>query len=60
MSYIPPFASLLTILAFTFLLKEEKTRVRISDEIKKKRDNRKLWVALPDRPITAQRQYCLW
>lgn len=45
---------------FTFLLKEEKTRVRISDEIKKKRDNRKLWVALPDRPITAQRQYCLW
>ncbi|KAH6633504.1 ribosomal protein L22/L17 [Boeremia exigua] len=45
---------------FTFLLKEEKTRMRISDEIKKKRDNRKLWVALPDRPITAQRQYCLW
>ncbi|KAJ8110354.1 hypothetical protein OPT61_g6792 [Boeremia exigua] len=42
--------------SFSFLLKEEKTRMRISDEIKKKRDNRKLWVALPDRPVTAQRQ----
>ncbi|KAH9873066.1 hypothetical protein J1614_005463 [Plenodomus biglobosus] len=46
--------------SFTFLLKEEKTRMRISDEIKKKRDNRKLWTALPDRPVTSQRQYCLW
>ncbi|KAF1922752.1 ribosomal protein L22 [Didymella exigua CBS 183.55] len=46
--------------SFTFLLKEEKTRMRISDEIRKKRANRKLWVALPDRPVTAQRQYCLW
>jgi ribosomal protein L22 len=45
---------------FSILLKEEKTRLRISEEIKKKRDNRKLWVALPDRPITSQRQYCLW
>ncbi|KAG9377511.1 RplV Ribosomal protein L22 [Pyrenophora tritici-repentis] len=46
--------------SFSVLLKEEKTRMRISDEIKKKRDNRKLWVALPDRPVTSQRQYCLW
>ncbi|KAF1935938.1 ribosomal protein L22 [Clathrospora elynae] len=46
--------------SFTVLLKEEKTRMRVSDEIKKKRDNRKLWVALPDRPVTSQRQYCLW
>lgn len=46
--------------SFSVLLKEEKTRMRISEEIKKKRDNRKLWVALPDRPVTAQRQYCLW
>ncbi|KAJ4337213.1 39S ribosomal protein L22, mitochondrial [Didymella glomerata] len=46
--------------SFSFLLKEEKTRMRISEEIKKKRANRKLWVALPDRPVTAQRQYCLW
>jgi len=46
--------------SFTLLLKEEKTRMRISDEIKKKRDNRRLWTALPDRPVTSQRQYCLW
>ncbi|RAR16066.1 ribosomal protein L22 [Stemphylium lycopersici] len=46
--------------SFSVLLKEEKTRMRLSDEIKKKRDNRKLWVALPDRPITSQRQFCLW
>jgi len=46
--------------SFSVLLKEEKTRMRISEEIKKKRDNRKLWVALPDRPVTSQRQYCLW
>ncbi|KAF2275354.1 ribosomal protein L22 [Westerdykella ornata] len=45
---------------FTVVLKEEKTRMRISDEIKKKRDNRKLWTALPDRPVLAQQQYCLW
>ncbi|KAI4954479.1 hypothetical protein J4E91_002192 [Alternaria rosae] len=46
--------------SFSVLLKEEKTRLRISDEIQKKRDNRKLWTALPDRPVTSQRQYCLW
>ncbi|KAF2790478.1 hypothetical protein K505DRAFT_311301 [Melanomma pulvis-pyrius CBS 109.77] len=46
--------------SFSVVLKEEKTRMRISEEIKKKRSTRKLWVALPDRPVTAQRQYCLW
>ncbi|PSN67749.1 ribosomal protein L22 [Corynespora cassiicola Philippines] len=46
--------------SFSVLLKEEKTRMRISDEIKKKRDNRKLWQPLPDRPVTTQRQFCLW
>ncbi|KAK7184967.1 hypothetical protein DPSP01_002795 [Paraphaeosphaeria sporulosa] len=45
---------------FNVLLKEEKTRMRVSDEIKKKRANKPLWLPLPDRPITAQRQYCLW
>ncbi|KAF2746690.1 ribosomal protein L22, partial [Sporormia fimetaria CBS 119925] len=45
---------------FGVVLKEEKTRMRVSDEIKKKRDNRKLWTALPDRVVTAQRQFCLW
>lgn len=47
-------------IGFSVLLKEEKTRMRISDEIQKKRDNRKLWLPLPDRPVTSQRQYCLW
>jgi hypothetical protein len=56
----PCIGYLLTCPGFTVLLKEEKTRMRISEEIKKKRDNRKLWTALPDRPVTAQRQYCLW
>ncbi|KAF1948983.1 ribosomal protein L22 [Byssothecium circinans] len=45
---------------FTILLKEEKTRIRISQEMQKKRENRKLWLPLPDRPVTSQRQYCLW
>jgi hypothetical protein len=34
--------------------------MRISEEIQKKRDARPLWTALPDRPVTTQRQYCLW
>ncbi|KAF2703264.1 ribosomal protein L22 [Pleomassaria siparia CBS 279.74] len=46
--------------SFSVLLKEERTRIRISEEIKKKRASRKVWVPLPDRPVTAQRQYCLW
>ncbi|KAF2812247.1 ribosomal protein L22 [Mytilinidion resinicola] len=46
--------------SISFVLKEEATRIRLSEEYKKKRDNRKLWVQLPDRPITAQRQYALW
>lgn len=45
---------------FNVTLKEEKTRMRISDEIQKKRANKPVWVALPDRPVTTQRQYCLW
>ncbi|KAK3197522.1 hypothetical protein GRF29_216g477116 [Pseudopithomyces chartarum] len=45
---------------FNVLLKEEKTRMRISEEIQKKRENKPLWLPLPDRPVTAQRQYCLW
>ncbi|KAF1968244.1 ribosomal protein L22 [Bimuria novae-zelandiae CBS 107.79] len=45
---------------FNVHLKEEKTRMRISEEIQKKRANKPLWHPLPDRPVTAQRQYCLW
>ncbi|QDS67939.1 hypothetical protein FKW77_008783 [Venturia effusa] len=44
----------------TVLLKEEATRVRLSEEKRKKFENRKLWLHLPDRPVTAQRQYPLW
>jgi hypothetical protein len=44
----------------TFVLKEEATRVREHLEREKKIPTRKLWVHLPDRPITAQRQYPLW
>ncbi|KAI9712202.1 MAG: hypothetical protein M1812_006936 [Candelaria pacifica] len=46
--------------SISILLKEEATRVRISEEIKEKRRKRKLWVHLPNRPITAQRQYYSW
>lgn len=42
------------------LLKEEATRIRLSEERQKKKENKKLWVQLPDRPITQQRQYPLW
>jgi len=42
------------------VLKEEATRIRLSEERQKKRENKKLWVQLPDRPITQQRQYPLW
>jgi len=45
---------------FAFILKEEKTRMRISDEIQAKREKKKVWTALPDRPVIAQKQYCLW
>ena len=42
------------------VLKEEKTRIRLEEEREQKRKNRKVWVQLPDRPVTAQRQYPLW
>ncbi|KIV98587.1 uncharacterized protein PV09_09621 [Verruconis gallopava] len=44
----------------TVLLKEEATRVRQWQEREEKLKNRKLWLHLPDRPITLQRQYPLW
>ncbi|KAI9727790.1 MAG: 54S ribosomal protein L22, mitochondrial [Cirrosporium novae-zelandiae] len=46
--------------SLTVILKEEKTRIRQHEERERKRKNRKLWVQLPDRPITAQRQYYSW
>ena len=44
----------------TVLLKEEATRMRLSQEKEDKRKAKKPWVPLPDRPVTAQRQYCMW
>ncbi|KAL8685888.1 MAG: hypothetical protein Q9218_007488 [Villophora microphyllina] len=45
--------------SLTVRLKEEATRIRLMDEREQKRQKKKVWVALPDRPVTAQRQYCL-
>ncbi|KAL6721465.1 39S ribosomal protein L22, mitochondrial [Lecanora helva] len=46
--------------SISVVLKEEKTRIRQMIEREQKRQKKKVWVPLPDRPITAQRQYCLW
>ncbi|KAI9671908.1 MAG: 54S ribosomal protein L22, mitochondrial [Caeruleum heppii] len=50
----PPYTSI------SLLLKEEATRVRLHEEREAKARRRKLWVQLPNRPITAQRQYYSW
>ncbi|KAI9048426.1 hypothetical protein LZ554_007262 [Drepanopeziza brunnea f. sp. 'monogermtubi'] len=44
----------------TLVLKEEKTRIRLHEEREAKEARRKVWVQLPNRPITAQRQYYSW
>ncbi|KAK4695006.1 hypothetical protein P7C71_g2669, partial [Lecanoromycetidae sp. Uapishka_2] len=46
--------------SISVVLKEEATRIRLADEREQKRQRKKVWVPLPDRPITAQRQYPLW
>ncbi|KAH6713209.1 ribosomal protein L22/L17 [Leptodontidium sp. MPI-SDFR-AT-0119] len=46
--------------SLSVILKEEKTRIRLHEEREKKEQNRKVWVQLPNRPITAQRQYYSW
>ncbi|MCJ1471471.1 54S ribosomal protein L22, mitochondrial [Lambiella insularis] len=46
--------------SITVLLKEEATRIRLSEEREEKRKRKRAWVPLPDRPVTAQRQYCMW
>ena len=42
------------------MLKEEATRARLTKEWEEKKAKKKPWVHLPDRPVTAQRQYCMW
>jgi len=46
--------------SLSVVLKEEKTRVRLHDDRLKKEQKKKVWVQLPNRPITAQRQYYSW
>jgi len=46
--------------SLTVLLKEEATRIRQSADMEEKRQKKKPWVPLPDRPITRQHQYCMW
>ncbi|KKA30429.1 hypothetical protein TD95_004369, partial [Thielaviopsis punctulata] len=42
------------------VLKEERTRVRLHDEKKAKKERNGPWVHLPHRPVSAQHQYYLW
>ncbi|KAI1734141.1 ribosomal protein L22/L17 [Xylaria scruposa] len=42
------------------VLKEEKTRIRLHDERVAKEAKKAPWVHLPNRPVTAQRQYYSW
>ncbi|CAD6567225.1 MAG: 54S ribosomal protein L22, mitochondrial [Alectoria sarmentosa] len=46
--------------SISVVLKEEATRIRQAVDRETKRQRKKVWVPLPDRPITAQRQYPLW
>lgn len=46
--------------SINLVLKEEKTRIRQHDEKVAKEAKKAPWVHLPNRPVTAQRQYCLW
>ncbi|TVY13210.1 Mitochondrial 54S ribosomal protein L22 [Lachnellula arida] len=46
--------------SMTLVLKEEKTRIRLHEEKQEKLRKRKVWTQLPNRPITAQRQYYSW
>ncbi|KAI1204432.1 ribosomal protein L22 [Annulohypoxylon truncatum] len=42
------------------ILKEEKTRIRQHDDRVEKQAKKAPWVHLPNRPVTAQRQYYSW
>jgi len=46
--------------SLTVVLKEEATRIRLHKERETKEKNRKVWVQLPNKPITAQRQFYSW
>jgi len=42
------------------VIKEEATRLRQHEERQEKIRNRKVWTQLPNRPVTAQRQFYSW
>ncbi|OTA70801.1 ribosomal protein L22 [Hypoxylon sp. EC38] len=46
--------------SISVVLKEEKTRLRQHDEKVEKEAKKAPWVHLPNRPVTAQRQYYSW
>ncbi|KAI9647807.1 39S ribosomal protein L22, mitochondrial [Ciborinia camelliae] len=46
--------------SISIVLKEEKTRIRLHEEREEKLKKKKVWVQLPNRPVTAQRQYYSW
>jgi ribosomal protein L22 len=46
--------------SLSVILKEEATRIRLHEEREMKIKNRKVWVQLPNRPVTTQRQYYSW
>lgn len=48
------------LLGISIVLKEEKTRLREAEERQAKKLRQGPWVHLPDRPVTAQRQYYSW
>lgn len=51
---------ILTNPGISFVLKEERTRIREYDEARAKEARQGPWVHLPNRPITAQRPYYTW
>ncbi|KAI9755275.1 MAG: hypothetical protein M4579_004340 [Chaenotheca gracillima] len=46
--------------SISVLLKEDATRVRLHEEREKRISRKKVWQQLPNRPVTAQRQYYCW
>lgn len=46
--------------SISLVLKEEKTRIRLHEERLAKEAEKKPWVHLPNRPVTAQRPYYSW
>ncbi|KAI2467987.1 ribosomal protein L22 [Annulohypoxylon bovei var. microspora] len=46
--------------SISIVVKEEKTRLRLHDDKVEKQAKKAPWVHLPNRPVTAQRQYYSW